>query len=244
MNWAYHVARKPGELLAPASPALTKTPEATWRSYGRLFEKHSTNIVSPEFLAALAQVEAGGNPAATTYWRWRWSWNPFELYRPASSALGMYQMTDATFEQARRYCIRDHRPAAAGSWRDADACRFTGFYTRTLPSHAIEMTAAYLHLSVLEVLARRGAKASRAQRERLAAVIHLCGPGRGEAFAARRFRAAAGERCGTHSVRRYLARMERMKKRFAELRSGGKELSSKVRAVQAARPLRPVGAVP
>jgi len=44
--------------------------------------------VSAEFLAALAQVENDGNPIATTYWRW--SWNPFEVYRPASSALGMF----------------------------------------------------------------------------------------------------------------------------------------------------------
>ena len=57
--------------------------------------------MTPELLAALAQVEGAGNPVARTYWRWRLSWNPLELYRPASSAVGMYQITDATFQEAK-----------------------------------------------------------------------------------------------------------------------------------------------
>ncbi len=87
VNWIYQVIRKPGELLAPMSSSLSKSPESTWQSYGPFFEKHSTSILSPEFLAALAQIEGAGNPVARTYWRWQWSWNPFEVYRPASSAL-------------------------------------------------------------------------------------------------------------------------------------------------------------
>src|SRR5512142_961428 len=86
LNWIYQVARKPGEILAPLSGSLAKTPEASWQSYGRWFEKYSTNLISPELLAALAQLEGSGNPIAHTYWRWQWSWNPFKLYRPASSA--------------------------------------------------------------------------------------------------------------------------------------------------------------
>ena len=83
LNWIYQVIRKPGEIFAPISSPLSKSPETTWESYGSLFEKHSTNIISPEFLAALAQLEGDGNPIARTYWRWQWSWNPFEVYRPA-----------------------------------------------------------------------------------------------------------------------------------------------------------------
>lgn len=69
LNWIYQVIRKPGELFAPVSASLSKSPESTWQSYGSLFEKHSTNIISPEFLAALAQLEGSGNPIARTYWR-------------------------------------------------------------------------------------------------------------------------------------------------------------------------------
>ena len=54
LNWIYQVARKPGELLAPISASFSRSPDSTWRDYGALFDKHSTDIVSAEFLAALA----------------------------------------------------------------------------------------------------------------------------------------------------------------------------------------------
>ena len=48
------------------------------------------------------------------------------------------------------------------------------------------MTAAYLHRKMVDTLAARGtAKVSLAQKQKLAAVIHLCGLKRGETFAAR-----------------------------------------------------------
>jgi hypothetical protein len=219
LNWIYQVARKPGEIFAPFSTSLSKSPDSTWQSYGSLFEEHSTNIISAEFLAALAQVEGSGNPIARTYWRWRWSWNPFEVYRPASSALGMFQITDGTFAEARKYCIRDHQVVSDGPWHDLRSCWFNSFYTRTLPSHSIEMTAAYLHRSVVHtVAARRRAAATLAQQQKLAAVIHLCGLKRGETFVTRGFQVTPSERCGTHSLGLYLTRVELMKNRFGRLR--------------------------
>ena len=219
LNWIYQVIRKPGEILAPVSASLSKSPESTWQSYGSLFETHSTNIISPEFLAALAQVEGNGNPIARTYWRWQWSWNPFEVYRPASSALGMFQTTDGTFAEARKFCIRDHQVVIDGPWYDLRSCWFNSFYTRTLPSHSSEMTAAYLHRIVVNTLAARPtARVSLVQQQRLAAVIHLCGLKRGETFVTQGFRATVGERCGTHSLQRYLIKVDLMKKRFARLR--------------------------
>jgi hypothetical protein len=219
LNWIYQVIRKPGELLAPVSASFLKSPESTWQSYGPLFEKHSTSILSPEFLAALAQVEGSGNPIARTYWRWQWSWNPLEVYRPASSALGMFQITDGTFAEARKYCIRNHEVVTDGPWHDLGSCWFNGFYIRTLPSHSSEMTAAYLHQTVVNILAaHRTARATLAQKQKLAAVIHLCGLKRGEAFVTRDFRVAPGERCGTHSLQQYLTQIDLMRKRFARLR--------------------------
>src|SRR5882724_9810352 len=219
LNLIYQVMRKPGEIFAPISASLSKSPVVTWESYGALFEEHSTGIISPELLAALAQVESDGNPVARTYWRWQWSWSPFEIYRPASSALGMFQITDGTFAEARKFCIRDHQVVIDGPWYDFRSCWFNSFYTRTLPSHSSEMTAAYLHRSVVNTLAvRPTARVSLAQQQKLAAVIHLCGLKRGEAFVTRGFRATAGERCGTHSLQRYLIKVDLMKKRFARLR--------------------------
>ncbi len=218
LNLVYQVIRKPGELFAPVSGSFAKNPAATWQSYGALFEKYSTSIISSELLAALAQVESDGNPVARTYWRWQWSWNPLEIYRPASSALGMFQLTDGTFAEARKFCIRDHRVASEEPRSHSSSCWFNGFYTRTLPSHAVELTAAYLHQSVIDTLAaRRAVKASPSQQQKLAAVIHLCGVKKGETFAARGFRAAPGELCGTHSLQRYLSQIDLMKKRFAQL---------------------------
>jgi len=219
LNWIYQVMRKPGELFAPISASLSKSPEATWESYGSLFVKHSTSIISPEFLAALAQVEGAGNPIARTYWRWQWSWNPFDVYRPASSALGMFQITDGTFAEARKLCIRDHQVRIDGPWYDLRSCWFNSFYTRTIPSHSIEMTSAHLHRSVVDTLAaHRIAKVNLVQQQRLAAVIHLCGLRRGETFVTQGFRATAGDRCGTHGLQRYLNQVDLMKKRFARLR--------------------------
>ena len=218
LNWIYQVVRKPGEIFAPVSASFAKSPDSTWQNYGSLFEKHSTKIISPEFLAALAQVEGSGNPVASTYWRWRWSWNPFEIYRPASSAVGMFQITDGTFAEARKYCIRDHQVVAEGAWHDVRACWFNSIYSRNLPSHSIELTAAYLHRSVLQALsARSNVRSTLDQQQKLAAVIHLCGARRGETFVIRGFKVAPGERCGTHSLSRYLIKVDLMKKQFVRL---------------------------
>src|SRR5438034_10650598 len=101
VNWGYQVIRKPTELFFPVAGALAKTPLETWRRYGPLFREHSTAVIAPELLAALAQIEGAGNPVARPRWSWRPSWNPFELYRPSSSAVGMFQITDAAFRDAK-----------------------------------------------------------------------------------------------------------------------------------------------
>jgi len=221
VNWLYQVTRKPNELFAPLGAVLAKSPRATWDAYGPLFETHATAIVTPELLAALAQAEGQGNPLARTYWRWRLSSNPFEIYRPASSAVGMFQITDAAFAEARKYCVHGREVASAGAWYDPRACWFNGLYSRVVPSHAIEMTSARLHRSVEEVLARqRIARASLRQKQDLAAVIHLCGPRRGDAFARRGFGAAGDERCGAHGVRQYVSRVNGLTGQFARLRAG------------------------
>ena len=107
-NWIYQVIRKPSELFFPVSGTLYKTPSETWRQYEPIFRKYATKAITADFLAAIAQVEGSGNPVARTYWRWSWTSQPFEVYRPASSAVGMYQITDGNFTEARRYCIHNH----------------------------------------------------------------------------------------------------------------------------------------
>jgi hypothetical protein len=180
-----------------------------------LFEKYSTSIMSPAQLAALAQVEGSGNPVVRTYWRWSLKPRPFDVYRPASSAVGMYQITDATFVEARRFCIRDHAVAEDGPWNDWNSCWFNWLYTRVIPSHAVELTSAYLDHSVSGTLRRLGVKhATQVQRQVLAAVIHLCGAGDGELYVRRGMRLAEGQRCGDHEARTYVARVSEMTRVF------------------------------
>ena len=218
INGVYQVARKPAELFFPVSGALAKTPAETWRQYEPLFRAHATAVMTPEFLAALAQVEGAGNPVARTQWRWRMTNHPAEIYRPASSAVGMYQITDATYADAKRYCIHNHAVAQDGPWDDFGSCWFNRLYLRVVPTHAVEMTSALLDRRATEVLERHRLKqATRQQKQDLAAIIHLCGSAVGDVYATRGFRLAAGQRCGDQDVRAYLLQVNAMKRVFLQL---------------------------
>jgi hypothetical protein len=218
VNWIRQVIRKPSELFFPVSSTLDKTPDETWHQYAPIFRRHATSVITPDFLAALAQVEGLGNPVARTYWRWSPTAKPFEVYRPASSAVGMYQITDGTFEEARRYCIRDHVVVEDGPWHDLQSCWFNGFYTRVVPTHAVELTSAYLDRRVAQILQRRRIKtATLRQQQNLAAVVHLCGATAAERYAKRGFRSTSSQRCGDHQIGRYLARIAAMRGVFARL---------------------------
>ena len=134
-NLVYHVLHKPTELFSPMSGRFNKTPIETWRAYAPLFREYSTASISPELLAALAQVESAGNPIANTYWRWHLTWNPYAVYKPASSGAGMYQMTDAALAEAQGYCILHHTVVE-------DSCSSRALYSRVVPSRAAELRQA------------------------------------------------------------------------------------------------------
>jgi len=212
------LARKPTEIFSPVSGALDKLPGETWRSYAPIFRAHATQTITPDLLAALAQVEGAGNPVARTPWRWRLTEDPFDVYRPASSAVGMYQITDGTYQQARRYCIHDHEVAADGPWHAWRSCWFNGLYFRVVPSHAAEMTAAFLDVSVQRSLRQlKMEDATPRQKQELAAIMHLCGVAAGEAFARRGFRLAARQRCGGQHVESYLGQVRVLQRTFRAL---------------------------
>jgi hypothetical protein len=220
VNGIYQVLRKPTELFFPVSGALNKFPAETWSRYAPIFQEHATAVTTAPFLAALAQVEAAGNPVARTYWRWTWRLHFFELYRPASSAVGMYQITDGTFAEARHLCIHDHRVVHEGAWNDWHACWMNGLYFRVIPSHAVELVSAYLTENTEELLARyhRG-NATLQQRQQLATVIHLCGAGAAAGYVRQGLHAAPAERCGDQNVAAYLGRVQAMTRLFARLQA-------------------------
>ena len=217
-DFLYQVIRKPTELLFPVSGVLYKTPAESWQAYGPLFRRYSTALIDAELLAALAQVEASGNPLVRTYWRWSWSAPLIDMYRPASSAVGMYQITDPTFGEASQYCIHDHQLVQAGAWDDWRSCWFNRLYLRIVPADAVELTAAYLDLKVAGILAHPGKHPPLPlQIRHLAAVVHLCGAGAAAGYARRGFQFLPGQRCGDHDPREYLARVEAARETFVRL---------------------------
>jgi hypothetical protein len=214
-NLLYQIIRKPTELFAFVGHRLDKEPPETWHQYGPLFRTYSTATITPELLAALAQVESSGNPVTRTYWRWRWSFDPFAIYKPASSAVGLYQMLDGTYAEAARFCVRDHAVVE-------DGCGSSFLTLRVIPSHAIELASVYLDRNVADVLGRvPDAKPSPQQKQDLAAFIHLCGGGPATAFARRKFQMVTDERCGDHLVAAYVAKVNAMKRQFLRLAADG-----------------------
>lgn len=218
INWVYHAFYKPTELFFPVEKALHKSPRETWREYGAFFDKHSTSTITPELLAALAQAEGSGNPVARTYWRWEpASRNPLEWYQPASTAVGMFQITNGTFQEGKRYCIHNHQVVEDGPWYDFESCWFNSLYTRVIPSHAIELTAVHLDRYVNKAIGNRPATPK--QKQDLAAVIHLCGAGVGRDYVLRNYRFSLHQRCGDHDVQTYLKKIQALTQQFAFLRT-------------------------
>jgi hypothetical protein len=218
LNGLYQVARKPTELFFPVSGTLYKTPVETWEAYSTIFRRHATTVITPDLLAALAQIEGSGNPVARTYWRWSLSRRPLEIYRPASSAVGMFQITDGTFSEARKLCIHDHRVVEDGPWHAWRSCWLNALYFRVVPSHAVELTSAYLDRQVNDIVARYGkVSVSLNQKQTLAALVHLCGAGAGTGYARRGYKLLPRQRCGDHAAAGYIARVSAMRAVFQRL---------------------------
>ena len=216
-NGIYQVIRKPSELFFPVSGTLFKTPVETWHSYAPIFRKHSTHAISPELLAALAQVEGSGNPIARTYWRWSWKLKPFEIYRPATSAVGMYQMTDGTFAEARHYCVHDHEVATEGAWDDVHSCWLKQLYIRVIPSHAVELTSAYLDVHVGSTWRCNRLQGDAAAEAAPGGSSPLCGAGAGDSTPAMVSISRTGSAVATADPRVYIGRVDTMMSVFAHL---------------------------
>jgi hypothetical protein len=108
--------------------------------------------------------------------------------------------------------------AEDGAWNSWHSCWFNSLYARVVPSHAVELTSAYLDRSVAITLERHRMSSTTLQhKQELATLIHLCGAGAGDEYTRRGFRLSDGQRCGDHDVRGYLARVEAMKTVFDRL---------------------------
>ena len=203
--------------LLPDQRRLYKQPAQTWRAYGALFRRHSTPVMTPALLAALAQVEGSGNPArahvlAAGRSRARRSRS---IGRPRAPSACTRSPTARSPRRATTASTTTRsRPKAP--WYALRGCWFNALYTRTVPSHAIELTSAYLDRRVGETLRRHpGATPTLRAAAALAALIHLVRRRRSRvrscAAVSRRRRASAA---AAHDVRTYLARVESMQRAF------------------------------
>jgi hypothetical protein len=215
VNFLVQIARKPAEALGLLGLGRSRSVAETWRAFSRDFQRHGTEITTPTFLAAMAQVESSGNPLATPKWHFQWSGSVWRWFAPESTSVGLYQLTDGTYERAKDFCIKKGRVARDGPWHDWGSCWFNWAYLRISASDSIEMTSAYLHHAVTTSL--NGRKTSPTNQRRLAAVIHLCGQGKARAFIRSGFDLASAGHCGRHDVRRYVERIERYER---QLRAG------------------------
>ena len=55
------------------------------------------------------------------------------------------------------------------------------------------------------------------QKDNLAAVIHLCGPGRAASYLRRGFHLTPGERCGDQDIAAYVGRVSSFERQFRRL---------------------------
>jgi hypothetical protein len=170
--------------------------------------------MTPEFLAALAQTESAGNPVAQPYWRWDLSSNPFEIYAPASSSSGLFQITQGTFEEGKKFCIHNGRVAMDGPWHKLNSCWFNFLYSRLSPTDSIEITSARLHYLTEKIA---GSNQDLEKKQELATVIHLCGMKKAQQYFRLGFKKLGS--CGDHSVSAYLSKIKKLTKKFALLRS-------------------------
>ena len=216
LNIGWQVYKKPSELLRPFAKYFNKSPKQTWYSYYDEFKEHSEPYLTPEFLAALAQVESSGNPIAQTYWDLKLSTNIEKWYAPASSSVGLYQLTEPTFKQAQKICKKNNTYVLNQN-EGIGPCYWNRFKTRLSASDSIELTANHLNYNIKRLVQKRDLKLNQQKAQALASVIHLCGPGVGERLVRNAFRLESLGSCGKHNPKYYHRKITRLAAYFKSL---------------------------
>ncbi len=226
VNFAYQVLHKPTEIVGIFESRFQKTPSETWRTYGETFKAKATSIMTPDLLAALAQVESSGNPIVRTSWRWHWSSDVTKIFAPASSAVGIFQITEGTFREAKHFCVKDGQAYQDGP--QGNFCLGSFSYSRLVPAHAIEMTSARLHLVAERLLHRsnRHARWALSDKQNIAIVTHLCGAAKAGELVHSGMRLSELGKCGDHNPVVYLHQIRRLQTQFRLLQGARAQLAS------------------
>jgi len=201
-NGFYQVWQKPAEVFSLVGLGQAKTPYQTWVTYKDQFHAYETPTISAELLASLAHIESNGNPLATPGWTFRLSSNWDQVFAPATSAVGLFQFTNGTFEMAKQWC--DQSPQCPSSW----------FYSRLWPEHSIRLAANYLNRSLREVLPLSNMELPEQVKQQVVGIIHLCGKGKGLKFVRSGFSLDTVGYCGAHNARSYVNQLHSLNRQF------------------------------
>lgn len=214
-NFAWQLGNKPSEILSFVMNGNQKNPTHTWRAYASDFKRHSTDILTPEFLAAMAQVESAGDSFASPDWKLNFEASILNIYKPASSSVGLMQFTEGTYDVAKKYCIHNHQVRTVGKWYDFKSCWFNWSYSRVSASDSIEMTSAYLDAMTRKLV--QGKSFNQAALQTIAASIHLCGINKVRRSLRRNSLKVKG--CGSHSLKSYIKKVRKYQKVFTRLKA-------------------------
>ena len=206
-NFLWQIYQKPAEVVALLGWSKAKSHKNTWATYEGFFKEHSTRLMTPSFLAALAQIESAGNPLATPQWKFRFTDRLSRIFSPQSSSVGLYQFTSGTFEKARKYCIQGGEAQSTNCWMNS-------VYARIFPSHSIEVASAYLDTEVRRMMKKYKKRLNKNMAQNLAGIIHLCGSKKAEVYFKSSFNSRKLGKCGTHNPTVYLKRLRQSRRAF------------------------------
>lgn len=204
LNLVFQIYQNPIHIFSFVSRPFSKTPQQTWKQYGEVFQELGDSHLTPELLAAIAQVESNGNPLAAPAWKVEATTDLAQIFAPASSAFGLMQITKGTFESMRIIAKSEGHP--------------TPIMTRLSARDQIQLSVLHLRRNIQEILGQKGwEKLDRKRTTSLASVIHLCGPEIGRRLTKSGFRAERLPRCGSHWPQVYIQRVWELRQTFEKM---------------------------
>ena len=185
VNWTYQVIRKPTELFFPVSVTLYKTPAETWDAYAHLFRRHATDVITPGVPRGAGAGGGLGQPGGA---------HLLALVVAASIRSSCIDRHPARWGCTRSRTAPSRRRSATASTITSSSRKGPG--TPGARAGSTSSTSAWCRatrssspprFSIARCRRRwRGTGSRRAtptQKQRLAALIHLCGAGAGNRYA-------------------------------------------------------------
>lgn len=204
INFSWQIYKKPLEIWSLLPVNLAKTPTQTWTTYKEEFLRFENEYISATFLAALTQKESSGNPWASPGWIMRLTDNYEYLYGPQSTAFGLLQITKPTFHKTIKLCDNPTYQEYCGLWN-----------TRLFASNSIALATLNLTHSMKQIEARFKIKHWNKQlKEKVAAIVHLCGEGVAKQFVRAGYRLSKNKYCGSHHLGSYIRSVTSLQRQF------------------------------